>query len=438
LGDGWHAVRLAPGQVRGAVKRLRTDLADANRDPAGFRVVLRTFVNPGDLAHELDSYAAAGVDELIVEVPETSTERRLRVLARVRAAVGRQSPYDDPRGLLIDDPAAMLELVRLVLATLVAAARSRQSLVVENLLLRQQLQVALRSRRHSRLRSRDKLSWLLVRRLNRDWRRHLLLVRPKTVLGWHRRGWRLFWRWRSGHRLGRPRLNAEVRSLIATMRRENPHWGTERIRGELLKLGIAVSARSIRRHRRRWPARPPSQSWRTFLANHAQAIWAADLFVVQTLTFQTLYVFLIRHDRRRLLHFDVTAHPTAAWVWRQLIEATPWGQHPKYLIHDHDRVYGADTATRMAGLHIESIRTPIQAARANAIAERVVRNLRRECLDHILPLSEGHVRSVLAEFVSSPMCAMPWPTRERLIPAWRPGRAQEREAGWRTSQAAKA
>ncbi len=142
------------------------------------------------------------------------------------------------------------------------------------------------------------------------------------------------------------------------------HWGTERIRGELLKLGIAVSARSIRRYRRRGPARPPSQSWHTFLANHAQAIWAADLFVVQTLSFQTLYVlFLISNDRRRLLHFNVTAHPSAAWVWRQMIEATPWNQHPSYLIHDRDRVHGADFATRLAGLGIESIRTPVQAPR---------------------------------------------------------------------------
>src|SRR5215472_7331958 len=199
----------------------------------------------------------------------------------------------------IGDPTAMLELVRLLLATLVAAVRHRQRLVVENLLLRQQLQVALRSQRRPRLRARDKFFWLLVRRLYQDWRRHLLLVRPETVLGLHRRGWRLFWHWRSHHPLRRPRLTPEVRSLIATMARENRHWGTERIRGELLKVGTAVSARSLRRYRRRGPARPPSQSWRTFLATHVQAIWAADLFVVQTLTFQTLYVFvLISHDRR--------------------------------------------------------------------------------------------------------------------------------------------
>ncbi len=295
----------------------------------------------------------------------------------------------------------MIELVRLLLATLAGALRSRQRLLLENLLLRQQLQVALRSQRWARLHARDKLFWLVVRRIHQNWRRHLLLVRPETVLRWHRKGWRLFWRWRSGCPLGRPRLTPEVRTLIATIAAENPQWGTERIRGELLKLGIVVSARSIRRHRRRGPARPPSQSWRTFLANHAQSIWAADLFVVQTLTFQTLYIFfLISHHRRHLLHFNVTAHPTAAWVWRQMIEATPWGEQPKYLIHDRDRVYGGDFATRIAGLGIQSIRTPVRSPLANAIGERVVRTLRRECLDHILPLSERHVRAVLAENAS--------------------------------------
>jgi hypothetical protein len=217
----------------------------------------------------------------------------------------------------------MIELVHLLWATLVGALRSRQRLLLENLLLRQQLQAPFAPSAGLASTFATKLFWLVVRRLHQNWRRHLLLVRPETVLHWHRKGWRLFWRWRSRSRLGRSRLNSEARALIATIAAQNPHWGTERIRGELLKLGIAVSARSIRRYRRRGPARPPCQSWRTFLANHTQAIWAADLFVVQTLTFQTLYVlFLISHDRRRLLHFNVTAHPTAAWVWRQMIEAT--------------------------------------------------------------------------------------------------------------------
>jgi transposase InsO family protein len=294
----------------------------------------------------------------------------------------------------------VLELLRILLPTLGAFFRDRHDLVVENLLLRHQLHVSLRSRPRPHLKSTDRLFWLFARRLFTTWRGHLVLVRPETVLRWHRRGWRLYWRWRSGRHLGRPRLSPEVRELIATMASQNPLWGTERIRGELLKLGIVVSSRSIRRYRRRRRSRPPSQSWRTFLANHAQAIWAADLFVVQTLTFQTLYVlFFIGHGRRQLVHFEVTAHPTAAWVWRQLIEATPWSRKPCYLIHDRDRVWGADFGSRTPGLGIKSLRTPIRAPRANAIAERWVRTVRRDCLDHLIPLSERHLRALLTEFV---------------------------------------
>ncbi|MDQ3699550.1 MAG: integrase, partial [Chloroflexota bacterium] len=219
----------------------------------------------------------------------------------------------------------MLELLGLVLGTVRVACCGRRALILENLVLRQQLAVALRPKRRPRLTRRDKLFWLLLCRFTTAWRRHLVLVSPETVVRWHRQGWRLFWRWRSRTRLGRPHLPAEVRELIATMSRENVLWGAERIRGELLKLSVVVSNRSIRRYRWRGPRRPPSQTWRTFLENHARVIWAADLFVVQTLTFRTLYVlFFIAHGRRELLHFRVTAHPTAAWVWQQLLDATPW------------------------------------------------------------------------------------------------------------------
>jgi hypothetical protein len=177
--------------------------------------------------------------------------------------------------------------------------------VLENLLLRHQLAVPARPTRQRRrvaFRRLDKLLWVLVRRARRDWRRHLVVVTPDTVVRWHRAGWRWYWRWRSRSPGGRPRLGPEVRELITRMAQENPLWGSERIRGELRKLGIAVSNRSIRRYRGRPPGRPPSQTWRTFLANHAQAIWAADLFVAQTLTFKTLYVLVfIAHGRRELV-----------------------------------------------------------------------------------------------------------------------------------------
>jgi putative transposase len=167
---------------------------------------------------------------------------------------------------------------------------------------------------------------------------------------------------------GRPRLSAEVRQLIGTMSRDNRLWGTERIRGELLKLGIVASKRSIRRYRWRKPTSGGSQTWRTFLSNQLKGIWAADLLVVHTFNYRVLYVlFFIRHERRELIHFNVTSNPTAAWVWQQLIEATPWGWQPKYLIHDRDAVYGNTFGAHLAKLGIASVRTPVRAPRANAI-----------------------------------------------------------------------
>jgi transposase InsO family protein len=190
-----------------------------------------------------------------------------------------------------------------------------------------------------------------------------------------------------------------LRALITRISQENPLWGTERIRGELLKLGIVVSNRSIRRYRWRKPRPVRSQRWRTFLTNQLRSIWAADLFVVQTVTFRTLYVFfLISHERRELLHFNVTASPTAAWIWHQLLEATPWGRQPKYLIHDRDAVYGGDFDRQLPSLGIAGVRTPPRAPNANAVAERIVRTIRSECLDHLIVVDERHLRAVLAEF----------------------------------------
>ena len=237
----------------------------------------------------------------------------------------------------------MWEWLSLLVTLWLALFRGRRALLLENLLLRQQLAAALRTRRRPDVRWHDQLFWVVARRLCADWRRHLMLVQPETVLRWHRQGWRLFWWWRSRRPTGRPRLPQEVRDLIRRLSAENRLWGTERIRGELLKLGITASNGSIRRYRWRPAPRPPSQSWGTFLRTHAHALWAADLFTVQTITFKTLYVlFFITHGRRELVHAAVTAHPTAAWVWRQLVEATPWGRQPKYLIRDRDRVYGGE------------------------------------------------------------------------------------------------
>ncbi len=295
----------------------------------------------------------------------------------------------------------MLELLLLVLRTLVAAFRSRRELALEDLVLRHQLQVALRTNPHPRLRAQDRVLWVWLRRLWPDgWRQHLRVVQPATVLRWHRKGWRLYWTWKSRTRFGRPRLNDELKALIARISQENPLWGTERIRGELLKLGIVVSNRSIRRYRWRRLRPGDHQRWRTFLSNQLRGIWAADLFVVQTVSFRILCVFFfMRHERRELIHFDVTARPIAAWIWHQPLEATPWSRQPQYLIHDRDAVYGSDFDRQLASLGIAGLRTPPRAPKANAVSERIVRTIRTECLDHLIVIDERHLRPVLAEFV---------------------------------------
>ncbi len=294
----------------------------------------------------------------------------------------------------------MTDLVILLIRALASIFRDRSALVFANLVLRQQLQVALRGKRQLQLRRRDRVFWLITRQLHRGWRQSLLFVRPETVIRWHRRGWRWYWRWRSRSRLGRPRLPPEVRALIVRLANENPLWGTERIRGraaEAWHRGECSLDPALRRSRSN---RPPSQTWRTFLRNELAGIWAADLFVVQTLTFKTLYVlFFIRHQRRRVIHFDLTAHPTVAWVWQQLLNATREGQQPRHLIHDRDAVYGPDLGERTARLGIQSVRTPIRGPTANSVAERMVETFRRECLDHLIVLNEAQLLATLREFV---------------------------------------
>jgi putative transposase len=316
--------------------------------------------------------------------------------------VGVRKSAGTSAGFERHDVARMIEYLLLLLSLVGSVVRDREALVAENLLLRHQLEVLTRpTRKRPRLRARDKLFWVVVRALRGgDWRRHLVLVRPESVIRWHRQAWRLFWRWRSRGPIGRPRLSAEVRELIVTMAHDNPRWGSERIRGELLKLGLVVSKRSIQRYRRRGPASPSSQTWPMFLANHAHHLWAADLLTVQTLTFKTLYVLVfIAHGRRELVHVNVTANPTAAWVWRQVIEATPWGHKPRHLLRDRDAVYGRDFRQRTCRIGIDAITTPARSPRANAVAEKVIGTLRRECLDHLIILDEQHLRSVLGEFV---------------------------------------
>jgi putative transposase len=225
------------------------------------------------------------------------------------------------------------------------------------------------------------------------------IVKPETVLAWHRRGFRLFWTWKSRHRTGRSAVPHDVRALIREMSTANPLWGAPRIHGELQKLGFLVSESTVAKYMRRHP-RPPSQTWRTFLTNHASQIMAADLFVVPTMTFRLLFVLVIlAHDRRRIVHVAVTAHPTAAWTAQQLRNAFPENEAPRYLLHDRDSVF-THVPTTLEGMNIQDVQTAPRSPWQNAYVERVIGSIRRECLDHVIVVNAAGLQRVLTDYVS--------------------------------------
>ena len=294
----------------------------------------------------------------------------------------------------------MVAVLASLLHSLQFLVRSRAALHLEILALRHQLSVVQRSRRpRLRLTSADRMLWTWLSRVWRDWRLALHLVKFATVLGWHRRGFRLFWAWKSRRRTGRPGVSKAVRALIRELSSANPLWGAPRIHGELLKLGISVSQSTVAKYMRR-PRTSPSQSWRTFLTNHAGQVMAADFFVVPTVTFRLLFVLVILgHERRRIVHVAVTEHPTAAWTAQQLRNAFPEAQVPAYLLHDRDGAF-ADVATTITHMDIQAIRTAPRSPWQNAYVERVIGSFRRECLDHVIVLNEAGLRCVLTAYTA--------------------------------------
>ena len=295
--------------------------------------------------------------------------------------------------------AGILELVRSIVSRLVCRLRSRAAVELENLALRHQLHVLLRQRPgRLHLFTFDRLLWVLLYRL---WPRCLevmVLVKPATIIQWHRHGFRLFWRWRS--RSGRPSVKREIRDLIRQMSRANPLWGAPRIHGELLKLGIEISQATVAKYTVRRGGTQPSQNWRTFLRNHVQGIAAIDMFVVASASFRLLYVIIIlTHDRRKIMRTDVTEHPTAAWLSRQVTEAFPWDTAPHNLLRDRDASYGSEFRSRVEAMGIAEVITAPRSPWQNAYVERVIGSIRRECLDHIVIFNERHLRRVLSSYV---------------------------------------
>ncbi len=275
--------------------------------------------------------------------------------------------------------------------------RARAVLQAEILALRHQLLVLQRSSRPHKLRLgwADRVLWVWLSRFWNDWRSALLIVKPETIVAWHRRGFRLYWTRKNRRCEGRPTVSPEVQNLIRQMSLANPRWGAPRIHGELLKLGIQVAQATVAKYIAR-QRKPPSQTWRAFLNNHAKDLVSVDFFVVPTITFQLLFVFVILdHDRRRPIHFAVTSNPTAEWTAHQLLEAFPRDNAPRYLLRDRDGAYGEKFCETAKGMGIREVLAAPRSPWQNAYAERLIGSIRRECLDHVIVFHQAGLRRIL-------------------------------------------
>ncbi|HEV2493373.1 MAG TPA: integrase core domain-containing protein [Terriglobia bacterium] len=277
--------------------------------------------------------------------------------------------------------------------------RTRLALQAENVALRHQITVLQRGRKRLPLNAADRFLWVCLSRLWVGWRSALAIFKPETVIRWHRKGFRLYWTWKSRRgQPGRPALAKESRELIRKMSLANPLWGAPRIHGELLKLGIDLSQATVARYMVR-TRRPPSQTWRAFLNNHVTQLVATDFFAVPTVTFRVLFVFVVlAHDRRRVVHFNVSASPTSEWTARQIAEAFPWDTAPRYLLHDRDSIYGDVFRQRVRGMAIRELLTAPRSPWQNPYVERLIGSIRRECLDHLILFDESSLRCTLKSY----------------------------------------
>jgi transposase InsO family protein len=288
----------------------------------------------------------------------------------------------------------------LVLSTASDLLRTKEEMLAENLFLRKQMILLKRQVKRPKLTWRDRLGMVFLARLCRNWRDSLLIVRPETLLRWHRELYRVFWRWKSRVKVGRKPFDPKTIELIKWMAEKNFRWGAEKIRGELLKLGIRISKRTIQKYLRQVRRRKRSgQRWLTFVHNHLDQIWACDFLQVHDVFFRDIFLFVIMElHSRRVLHAAVTRSPCDEWVTQQFKNVLLDEDAPRFLNLDRDDKYGAKLRTVTDSENIRQLKTPIRAPRANAFCERLLGSARRECFDHILVLGEEHLRQVASEY----------------------------------------
>jgi putative transposase len=292
-------------------------------------------------------------------------------------------------------------MIFLLVRAVALACRGHHELVLENLALRQQLNALKRMNSRPRLSKRDRLFWLVLAETWRNWRAALVIVRPDTVVRCHRDWVRQGWTRRSARlRVGRPRTDVAIRTLVRQMAQENPLWGAPRIHGELGRVGVEVSERTVSRLLPQ-PRRPPSQTWRTFLTNHVATLASIDFFTVPTVTGRILFVLVVlMHHRRRIVHVNITEHPTAAWTAQQIIEAFPNATAPRWLLRDRDAIYGEAFQRRVASMGIGEVISSRSSPWQNPYAERLIESIRRECLDHVIVFGERHLRRTLTAYLT--------------------------------------
>jgi transposase InsO family protein len=285
-------------------------------------------------------------------------------------------------------------------STLISRFKKTFNLALENLALRQQLAIMKRSSKRPRLHVRARLFWVSLSRLWSGWQDALIVVKPNTVVRWHRKGFKLFWRYRSRRRgPGRPPISPDIRNLICRMAEANPLWGAPRIHGELLKLGIDICERTVSNLMPPRRPKPASQTWRSFLKNHIPNMVSVDFFTVPTATFQVLFILVIlSHTRRSVVHFNLTSNPSAEWTSQQVVEAFPWDTAPEYLLRDRDSIYGALFRNRIKNMGIREVITARQSPWQNAFVERFIGSIRRECLDHVIVVNESHLKRLLSSY----------------------------------------
>jgi len=279
-------------------------------------------------------------------------------------------------------------------------AEDRQRLALENVALRHQLAVLKRSVKRATIQDSERMFWILMTKMLKDWKEAVHFVKPDTVVRWHRNGFRFYWRKKSKGKPGRPPISMAVIHLIRRMSIENVTWGAPMIVSELALLGHTVAKSTVAKYMVKARKPDPSQRWGTFIRNHMNVTAACDFFVVPTLTFKLLYIFVVlSHDRRRILHVNVTDHPNAGWAARQILEAFP-GDVPRLLLHDRDAIYGWDFDRVVKMLGIRQIRSAPRSPWQNAFVERVIGSIRRECTDHLIPLGRRHLLRSIREYAS--------------------------------------